>query len=132
MNNEHVLECRWESQRCICEELRACEQRVRADERQHMAAKYLVSDREQWEAEQRAYAAGLDAAREAVAAIHMPDPYAWTHDDEGNAIEMVGCDRCFDGEYNYDAYPCPTLLAIDALRDDPPSLPPTMGRAHKY
>ena len=25
---EHVLECRWESQRCICEELRACEQRV--------------------------------------------------------------------------------------------------------
>lgn len=25
---EHVLECRWESRRCICEELRACEQRV--------------------------------------------------------------------------------------------------------
>lgn len=26
--SDHLIECRWESQRCICDELRACEQRV--------------------------------------------------------------------------------------------------------
>lgn len=108
---------------CVCPLLRACEQRVLSGP---MSMPSYLDGRK------RGYAAGVQAARAAVAAIHKPDPYAWTHDDEGNDVDMVGCDRCFDGEYNYDAYPCPTLLAIDALRDDPPSLPPTKGRAHKY
>lgn len=83
---------------CICPQLRACEQRVRED----MALQYLVSDREQQEAEQRAYAAGLEAAREAVERV-------------SSLFQPLG----------------PALAAIDALRN-PPSLPPTTGRAHKY
>ena len=50
---EHVLECRWESQRCICDELRACEQRVN----------------DEWVRDyggHRAFALGVQAAREAV------------------------------------------------------------------
>ena len=60
---------------CMCNALRACEQRV------------------------------LDAAREAI---------------KKQALYL-------DPECEYRA-----LAAIDALRDDPPSLPPTKGRAHKY
>ena len=103
MTKEHILECRWASQRCICEELRACEQRVRED----MALQYLVSDREQQESEDRAYAAGLDAAREAIRNREDGEYFPWVQ------VEIA-------------------LAAIDALRDDPPSLPPTTGRAHKY
>lgn len=58
--SDHVLECRWESQRCICEELRACEQRVLDDD--VLAAAYHG---------QAGYAAGVQAAREAVAAVSV-------------------------------------------------------------
>lgn len=43
---------------CICDQLRACQQR--------MALQYLITDREQQEAEERAYAAGLESARQVV------------------------------------------------------------------
>lgn len=72
--------------KCICTELRACEQRVRQD----MALQYLVTDREHQEAEQRAYAAGVQAARDAVAGL------PW---DNSGAIDPVDA-----------------LAAIDALR----------------
>ena len=110
MTKEHILECRWASQRCICEELRACEQRVRED----MALQYLVSDREQQESEDRAYAAGLDAAREAVNAL------APTTVEFHGPLPVV-----------HNVMITAALAAIDELRNPPP-LPPTTGRAHKY
>lgn len=66
--SDHLPECYWpelpERAICICDRLRACEQRVRED----MALQYLVSDREQQEQEERAFAAGVQAAVEAVKA----------------------------------------------------------------
>lgn len=102
MTTDHLPECETYRKEigyvCICGLLRACEQRVRED----MALQYLVSDREQQEAEQRAYAAGLEAAREAVERL-------------SSLLQPLG----------------PALAAIDTLIN-PPSLPPTTGRAHKY
>lgn len=64
MITEHILECRWESQRCICEELRACEQRISKEALQD--AKARESNGITWA---QAYSAALDAAREAVNAL---------------------------------------------------------------
>ena len=54
---EHVIECRWESHRCICEELRACEQRVK----QSITALSWYS-KARW----TGYYEGIDAAEAAV------------------------------------------------------------------
>ena len=58
---EHVLECRWESQRCICTELRACEQRVLGMRLDDLNAK--------------SFNAALDAAAQAVE--NMKIEWAW-------------------------------------------------------
>lgn len=65
---EHVLECRWESQRCICEELRACEQRVREAENRNVIGSVSLAAIGEANVQQyhRGYAAGLDAAVEAL------------------------------------------------------------------
>lgn len=75
--SEHLPECPWADHGfalpCICDRLRACEQRVRED----MALQYLVSDREQQEQEERAFAAGVQAARDAVAAVSVGGQHFW-------------------------------------------------------
>ena len=78
---------------CICPQLRACEQRVLSGP---MSMPSYLDGRK------RGYAAGLDAAREAVERV-------------SSLLQPLG----------------PALAAIDELRN-PPSLPPTKGRAHKY
>ena len=74
---DHLPECPWADRGyafpCICDRLRACEQRVRED----MALQYLVSDREQQEQEERAFAAGVQAARDAVAAVSVGGQHFW-------------------------------------------------------
>lgn len=92
---EHVLECRWESQRCICEELRACEQRVK----QSITGLSWYS-KARW----TGYYEGIDAAREAVAASWTgwcPDPTTCTD------YEHVCGERRN------------VLAAIDALKEKP-------------
>ena len=85
--NEHLPECPVEkrlragrtvgSQTCICDALRACEQRVRDDERSN---NFTPDDHADGMTE--AYSCGLDAAREAVAEftpVVMHDPLCeWT------------------------------------------------------
>ena len=62
---EHLPEC-WAKHDsdppawCICDELRACEQRVRKDEQSHFLTRYLLGRNG------GGYRRGLDAAREAV------------------------------------------------------------------
>ena len=75
---EHVLECRWESQRCICEELRACEQW--AEE-----AWSAIAGRDQYA---EGYAAALDAAREAVEQEWAEDP-SWDGTNWNNALTVA-------------------------------------------
>lgn len=48
---------------CICDALRACEDRVRKDEQSHFLTRYLLGRNG------GGYQRGLDAAREAVAAV---------------------------------------------------------------
>lgn len=88
----------WDGKPCICDRLRACEQRVRED----MALQYLVSDREQQEQEERAFAAGVEAARDAVDAVPPIDQRV----DDNGLISLV----YEKGEI---------LAAIDALRSEP-------------
>ena len=64
----HVIECRWESHRCICEELRACEQRIK----QSITALSWYS-KARW----TGYYEGIDAAREAVLSL----PVQWDRVD---------------------------------------------------
>ena len=78
---------------CICNALRACEQRV-ADE-----IWGAIRDGSQYKS---GFEGGLDAAREAVERV-------------SSLLQPLG----------------PAIAAIDELRN-PPSLPPTKGRAHKY
>lgn len=93
---------------CICAALRACEQRVRED----MALQYLVSDREQQEQEERAFAAGVQAARDAVAAVSVGGQHFWA----------VGFR---DGTEQ-------ALAAIDALRGSGnPDTPPSAEKGEK-
>lgn len=56
--SEHVLECRWESQRCICDELRAIQKRV-------MTAMTEYNNRN----EARVRSETLEAAEAAVEAV---------------------------------------------------------------
>ena len=64
--SEHLPECYWpelpERAVCICDRLRACEQRVRLQVE-------LTHEREWIEARDGGYAAGLDAAEAAVAGM---------------------------------------------------------------
>ena len=61
---------------CICDRLRACEQRVRQDEQQKIRSAHLTGI--QVSEVNKAYVSGykraLDAAREAVAALHIDYP----------------------------------------------------------
>ena len=110
MTTEHILECRWESQRCICEELRACEQRVLEEESRNVIGSVSLAaiGEANLQQYQLGFSEGLDAAREAVWESVGPSADAFSQMVFGRA-----------------------LAAIDELRNLP-SLPPTKGRAHKY
>ena len=104
---DHLPECaerraewRW-SEDCICPALRACEQRVL----EQNARAFDVAVIKHLLQEERA--AGLDAAREAVAAIrHAPDCRAL-------------CPCCM-GDYDCNCERYEALTAIDALRGEQP------------
>ena len=117
MTTEHLPECaerraewRW-SEDCICPALRACEQRVLKEALQD--AKARESNGITWA---QAYSAALDAAREAAFNTRgwFTDEYP---DSDGIALPVALIED--------------VVNRIDALRN-PPSLPPTTGRAHKY
>ena len=92
---EHLPEC-WAKDPsdpeawCICDELRACEQRVRKDEQSHFLTRYLLGRNG------GGYQRGLDAAREAVVAL------CWRKQYEG-FVSTVDPQR--------------VLAAIDALKE---------------
>lgn len=73
---------------CICDRLRACEQRVRVNERDWRDQAFGIG-----------YAAALDAAREAVAAL----PYTDNYDHECQWETVIREDA---------------MAAIDALREE--------------
>ena len=69
-DNRHLPECwvKYESDPsawCICDELRACEKRVREDEQSHNFSPDI-----HWDGMAEAYQRGLDVAREAIADIN--------------------------------------------------------------
>lgn len=109
MQDRHPLFCLDCLTECICDELRACEQRVteRWEELRGWGESfaYKTGSDNGFDA---GYRAGLDAAREAVAAIkdeHVGDEYKY----ERLALRVA-------------------LAAIDALRgEQPPPLPPSVG-----
>lgn len=84
----------WDGKPCICERLRACEQRVRDEERAGAPVAMI-----ELAGYSRGYAAGVQAAREAVAAIPHWD------EDSGESL-FRACDK--DN----------VLAAIDALRGE--------------
>ena len=92
---EHLPEC-WAKHDsdppawCICDELRACEQRVRKDEQSHFLTRYLLGRNG------GGYHRGLDAAREAVVVL------CWRKQYEG-FVSTVDPQR--------------VLAAIDALKE---------------
>ena len=79
---------------CICDELRACEQRVR----QSAATLWDRTSEQMAAARVEGIRAGLDAAREAVKALHHQHPLIWPTD--------VGAMQALDA-------------AIDALQEKP-------------
>jgi hypothetical protein len=129
---------------CICNQLRACEQRVREDEQ---SSNFTPDDQSDGMTE--AYQRGLDAAREAIAKTHLPIPVivcecGWGFncpecDSEFNLIVGSVCRICCDDwddhgycddMHNDDDSPvhhvggemwsgpfCPVIAAIDALRE---------------
>ena len=111
MTTEHLPECgaTFISDPCICPWLRACEQRVREEESRNVIGSVSLAaiGEANLQQYQLGFSEGLDAAREAVASM---------------VIETVG---------NSAATVDQALAAIDELCN-PPSLPPTTGRAHKY
>ena len=88
----------------ICPSLRACEQRVREEESRNVIGSVSLAaiGEANLQQYQLGFATALDAAREAVERV-------------SSLLQPLG----------------PALAAIDALRNPPP-LPPTTGRAHKY
>ena len=116
MTTDHLPECPviagdglcgiCQEDRCICPELRACEHRVLSGP---MSMPPYLSGR------RRGYVVGLDEARKAVAALRKPEPTFYVLEVQ-NAYDMAVLNA---------------LAAIDELRN-PPTLPPTKGRAHKY
>lgn len=107
---EHLPECPDQHSShdgtCICPQLRACEQRVADD------IWGAIRDGSQYKS---GFEAGLDAARGSVAAAKAVDISA------GHVLD----------ESRYFVWMHDALSAIDTLIN-PPSLPPTTGRAHKY
>ncbi len=99
---EHLPEC-WAKHQsdppawCICDELRACEERVREDERLNNFTPDDFSH-----AMTESYQRGLDAAREAVLGAKAID---------------VAADRAFDEPAQF-IWLNNALSAIDALRKD--------------
>ena len=150
---EHLPECPVEkrlrdgntvaSQTCICDALRACEKRVREDERS-----YNLTPDDHSDGMTESYQRGLAAARDSVAENHQPMPVVqcacgWGADCpecgyESNRIVGQVCRICCDdwGDHGYcsdfhnlDDKPfhhvngemwsgqfCPVLAAIDAFR----------------
>ena len=95
---KHVPECFNGRQRsgglpCICDRLRACEQRVRMEDDDYA----YVSAQAEADGRRRGWVEALDAAREAVAA-------------SSGHYDLCICDEC----YGTDA----ALAAIDALREE--------------
>ena len=106
---EHLPEClallndsTWDGD-CICEALRACEQRVRRSLwlECYDAAMQTTESNYVWH-EKRGYAAALDAAREAVVNRRILDPY-----DPSDPHDVA-----------YDEAMKDSLAAIDALRKE--------------
>ena len=95
---------------CICPSLRACEQRVREEESRNVIGSVSLAaiGEANLQQYQLGFATALDAAREAISKIPKED-----------------------GGYCHVLHACDVEAAIDDLRN-PPSLPPTKGRAHKY
>lgn len=139
----------WGGKPCICDALRACEQRVR-DEIAADGPWFRSVVHQCCEDKQTAYAAGLDAAREAVLKDHRPVPViecgcGWGKDcpecgEESNRVVGYACNACCNsfGDHAYcddmhydDDTPlhhqdgrwngphCPVIAAIDALREKP-------------
>lgn len=108
--NKHLPECpvnkrlSWFRQKCICPALCACEQRVR-DEIAADGPWFRSVVHKCCEDKQTAYAAGLDAAREAVAGMNLPSGITY----------LVGTDRRDLAEMVRRA----ALDLIDALRGQP-------------
>ena len=119
MTTEHLPECSYTSgiwysldEPCICHQLRACEERVREEESRNVIGSVSLAaiGEANLQQYQLGFSEGLDAAREAVMA-------------SGGHHERCICDECYGT--------AAAVAAIDALRN-PPSLPPTTGRALKY
>lgn len=113
MTTNHLPECFWGDVDeagniiiCICQELRACEQRVRES--------WYEVQSETWE---QGFKYALDAAREAVVPQNVRSAYLVSLSPQEQRIAVSALELA--------------ARAIDALRN-PPSLPPTTGRAHKY
>ena len=103
--NEPPIQCADCGESCICDRLRACEQRVLA-EREADGPWFRSVVHQCCEDKQTAYAAGLDAAREAVAAL---EPRLKLEKYKGG-YDCCGCSTTYD--LMKDA-----LAAIDALRE---------------
>lgn len=110
---EHVLECRWESQRCICDELRACEQRAYNEKHHDPGTRCDGCHSFGYD---EGYAAGLDAARDAVAALPHEDGCC----SKGCACQTrekpEPCDLSCNCSFWWMGH---ALAAIDALKEKP-------------
>jgi hypothetical protein len=108
---DHLPECPWADRGfafpCICDRLRACEQRVR-DEDQRILIKHGAEQFVRGERIGKAmgHAAGVQAARDAVARKAERGPL-YSVRNSGSA------------QYGFDAMARHALAAIDALRDTP-------------
>ena len=80
---------------CICDRLRACEQRVRMEDDDYA----YVSAQAEADGRRRGWVEALDAARDAVETVWTDDP-SWDGTNWNNAL-------------------CEALAAIDALRYQP-------------
>ena len=133
---------------CICDELRACEQRVRMEDDDYA----YVAAQSEADGRRRGWSEALIAARAALAMTHRPVPViecggtcGWGKDcpecgSESNRIVGYVCDACCNSfgdhaycdDLHYEDTPlhhqdgqmwsgphCPTLAVIDALREKP-------------
>ena len=104
---------------CICPQLRACEQRVREEESRNVIGSVSLAaiGEANLQQYQLGFSEGLDAAREAVVPQNVRSAYLVSLSPQEQRIAVSALELA--------------ARAIDALRN-PPSLPPTTGRAHKY
>ena len=121
MTTEHLPECgaTFISDPCICPWLRACEQRVREEESRNVIGSVSLAaiGEANLQQYQLGFSEGLDAAREAVVPQNVRSAYLVSLSPQEQRIAVSALELA--------------ARAIDALRN-PPSLPPTTGRAHKY